>query len=132
MVVLWKDLFENAEIEPVTPIDMDGMAEVALGTALDVLLKALGGGYYELAYSAKDSVIVVGTEETQGASLADAYLDLASAEYTSASDINQQRRELINEIDTLEMDISRQQASSAAVEREISQIRKYHKCLLTR
>lgn len=45
LVVLWKDLFENAEIEPTTPIDMDGTPQVSLGTALDVLLKALGGGF---------------------------------------------------------------------------------------
>ncbi|NQV33834.1 MAG: hypothetical protein HQ515_14165 [Phycisphaeraceae bacterium] len=122
IVVLWKDLFENAEIEPTTPIDMDGVSVASVGTALDVLLKALGGGFYELAYTVQDSVIVVGTEETQRASLSDALLDLASAEYTSTADINQHRRELINEIDNLEMDISRQQSSRSAVQREISQI----------
>jgi len=122
IVVLWKDLLDNAETEPTTPIDMDGIPEVSVGTALDVLLKALGGGYYELAYTVQDSVIVVGTRETQQALSSNAYLDLASAEYTSTSDINQQRRELMHQIDNLGMDISRQQASDAAVETEVSQI----------
>ncbi|NQV35980.1 MAG: hypothetical protein HQ515_25030, partial [Phycisphaeraceae bacterium] len=64
IVVLWKDLFENAEIEPTTPIDMDGLADVRLGTALENLLDALGGGFYELAYVVEGGVVKVGTIET--------------------------------------------------------------------
>jgi chaperonin cofactor prefoldin len=123
IIVLWKDLFENAEVEPTTPIDMDGVSAVSMGTALDILLKALGGGFYELAYTVQDSVVVVATEETLGVLSSGSFLDLASAEYTSTLDINQQRRKLINEIDKLEMDIARQQSSKSAIEREISQIR---------
>jgi chaperonin cofactor prefoldin len=123
ITVLWKDLFENAEVEPTTPIDMDGVSAVSMGTALDILLKALGGGFYELAYTVQDSVVVVATEETLGVLSSGSFLDLASAEYTSTLDINQQRRKLINEIDKLEMDIARQQSSKSAIEREISQIR---------
>ncbi|MCP4451282.1 MAG: hypothetical protein GY809_07450 [Planctomycetes bacterium] len=39
IMVMWKDLFENAEVEPTTPIDMDGVSAVSMGTALDILLK---------------------------------------------------------------------------------------------
>ncbi|MCF7975062.1 MAG: hypothetical protein K9N55_14705 [Phycisphaerae bacterium] len=64
IVVLWKDLFDNAEIEQTTPIDMDGLPDVRLGTALENLLSALGGGFYELAYVVEGGVIKVGTLET--------------------------------------------------------------------
>ncbi|MCF7974418.1 MAG: hypothetical protein K9N55_11425 [Phycisphaerae bacterium] len=122
VTVLWKDLFDNAEIERTTPIDMDGIPAVSLGTALSVLLKALGGGFYELCYTVQDSVIVVGTRDGQQAYSSDPFLDLATVEHTSTSEINQQRRDLMDHIENLEMDIARQQSSNAAVELEISQI----------
>ncbi|UCG58500.1 MAG: hypothetical protein JSU70_03125, partial [Phycisphaerales bacterium] len=64
IVVLWKDLLDNAEIEPTTPIDMDGLAEVQVGTALEKLLEALAGGYAELGYVVEDGVITVATLES--------------------------------------------------------------------
>ena len=41
IVVLWRDLLNEAEIEPITEIDMDGVGAIGLGKALELLLKAV-------------------------------------------------------------------------------------------
>ncbi len=41
IVVLWRDLEENAQILPSTPISMDGVPDIKLGTGLENLLSAL-------------------------------------------------------------------------------------------
>jgi len=64
MVVLWRDLLENAEIEPSTKINMDGIPGVRLGTALELLLKAVSDGFAELGYIIKNGVITIATIES--------------------------------------------------------------------
>jgi len=61
IVVLWKDLLDNADIEPTTPIDMDGLPDVQLGTALENLLNAVAGGFTQLDYVVNRGVITVAT-----------------------------------------------------------------------
>jgi general secretion pathway protein D len=61
VVVLWRDLLDNAEIEPTTPINMDGIPAVRLGTALENLLKAVAGGFAELGYVVEKGVITIAT-----------------------------------------------------------------------
>jgi len=61
IVVLWKDLLDMGDIEPTTPIDMDGLPEIKLGTAFESLLQALGGGFTQLDYMVESGVIKVGT-----------------------------------------------------------------------
>jgi hypothetical protein len=41
LVVIWRDLFDNANIEPSSPAQMDGPASIQLGIALQNLLAAL-------------------------------------------------------------------------------------------
>lgn len=41
LIVIWRDLFNNANIEPTSPVQMDGLASIPLGTALRNLLAAL-------------------------------------------------------------------------------------------
>ena len=40
---MWKELLEDCDIEPTTPIDMDGLPSVKLETALRTLLAAVSG-----------------------------------------------------------------------------------------
>ena len=61
VVVLWRDLLDNAEIEPTTAINMDGIPAVRLGTALENLLKAVAGGFADLGYVVENGVITVAT-----------------------------------------------------------------------
>jgi len=64
IVVLWRDLYENAEIERTTPINMDGISAVPLGVALKLLLKSVSGGFAELGYVVEDGVIIIATKES--------------------------------------------------------------------
>jgi len=62
MVVLWRDLYDNAEVEPTTEINMDGLSAVRLGTGLDNLLKAVTGGLgEEIGYIVDNGVITIAT-----------------------------------------------------------------------
>ncbi|MCK4294225.1 MAG: hypothetical protein KAY65_13585, partial [Planctomycetes bacterium] len=62
MVVFWNDLYDNAEVEPTTEINMDGLPAVGLGTALENLLKAVSGGFGdEIGYVVENGVITIAT-----------------------------------------------------------------------
>lgn len=61
IVVLWRDLLDNAEIEPTTAINMDGIPAVRLGTALENLLQAVAGGFADLGYVVENGVITIAT-----------------------------------------------------------------------
>jgi len=64
IVVLWRDLFDNAEIEQTTPINMEGPHEIRLRTALDLLLKAVSSGFAELGYVVNNGVITIAPAES--------------------------------------------------------------------
>ena len=60
--VLWKDLEENADIYPDTPIGIDGVSGVPLRRHLKSLLDGVSGGAPEkLGYVVEDGVIIVAT-----------------------------------------------------------------------
>jgi len=62
IVVLWKDLEENADINPETPIGIDGVSGVSLSRHLKSLLDGVSGGSPErLGYVVDDGVIVIST-----------------------------------------------------------------------
>lgn len=62
MVVIWRDLYDNANVDAQTEINMDGLSEVRLGTGLDNLLKAVTGGLGEdIGYIVEDGVITIAT-----------------------------------------------------------------------
>lgn len=61
IVVKWNDLADNAFIEQVTPINMEGLPAVSLRKGLELLLESVSGGLAELAYNVEEGVIVVGT-----------------------------------------------------------------------
>ena len=64
IAVMWRDLFDNAEVEQTTPINMDGLPAVRLGTALENLLEAVSGGFADIGYVVEDGVITVATVES--------------------------------------------------------------------
>ena len=67
MRVLWKDLYDNADIDKnITEINMDPIsAKVSPGTALKFLLESVGGGgVTKLGYTVEDGVIIIATAET--------------------------------------------------------------------
>ena len=62
IVVLWKDLEENADIYPDTPIGIDGVAGVSLNRHLKSLVDGVSGGSPEgLGYVVDEGVVVIST-----------------------------------------------------------------------
>jgi len=64
VVVLWKDLYENADIDRMTLINMDGISGVSPGRALRLLLASVSGGYDKLGYVVEDGIIMIATIES--------------------------------------------------------------------
>jgi len=64
LIVLWRDLYDNAGIDRQTPIMMDGMSEVPLRAALSSLLMAVAGNPGQLGYVVEGGVITVGTKDS--------------------------------------------------------------------
>ena len=63
IVVLWKDLADNADIDAMTPIGMDGVTGVTMRTHLELLLQAVAGSGPRLGYIIRRRVIVIGLKE---------------------------------------------------------------------
>jgi hypothetical protein len=65
IVVLWKDLANNADIYRDTAIGMEGVSGVRLRTLLDLLLTAVAGGNsVKLGYTIRHGVITIRTRHT--------------------------------------------------------------------
>jgi hypothetical protein len=119
MVVIWKELLDMGDIEPVTPIDMDGLPDVRLGTALKLVLKSLSGGFCELSYHVEDDVVVVSTQED--ASLDEQYR-LAVAKLEPVERVFSRLQDLRLQKDAVEMSTVQTRARTAAIAQAIVQI----------
>jgi type II secretory pathway component GspD/PulD (secretin) len=64
ILVNWGDLYNNANIDQTTPINMDPLMGVRLGAALDLLLQSVSAGVAQLKYIIKDGVINIATRQT--------------------------------------------------------------------
>ena len=64
IVVLWRDLLDNADIDQTTPINMDAISAVPLGAALKLLLDSVSGGFANLGYVVENGVIRIATKES--------------------------------------------------------------------
>ena len=64
IIVYWKDLRRNANIDQSTPIGINGLSGVPLRTTLSLMLRALGGGFTDLGYTVQDGVIIIATADT--------------------------------------------------------------------
>ncbi|MBN1806372.1 MAG: PmoA family protein [Sedimentisphaerales bacterium] len=64
IAVIWKDLYDNADIDRTTPINMDAISGVSPGTVLKLLLASVSGGYDRLGYIIEDGIIMIATVES--------------------------------------------------------------------
>jgi type II secretory pathway component GspD/PulD (secretin)/tetratricopeptide (TPR) repeat protein len=64
IVPLWRDLYDNADIDQSTPINMDPISSVRLGSALKFLLEAVSGGFAELDFGVENGIITIATKES--------------------------------------------------------------------
>jgi tetratricopeptide (TPR) repeat protein len=60
----YRDLLENADIEPTIEANMDPLPRVQLRRALEILLDQVSGGLVELNYTVKDGIIQIATIQT--------------------------------------------------------------------
>ncbi|UCF00146.1 MAG: hypothetical protein JSV82_03505, partial [Planctomycetota bacterium] len=63
IIVLWRDLYDNADIDQTTPINMDAISAIPLGAALKLLLESVSGGFADLGYVVENGVITIATVE---------------------------------------------------------------------
>ena len=61
IVVMWRDLNENAYVEPDTPIKIDGVPGIRLHAGLEILLRAVYSGFDEVGYVIHDGIIIIAT-----------------------------------------------------------------------
>ncbi len=59
--VNWRDLYDNADIDQTTPINMDPISGVPLKKALDLLLEVLSGGFVDIDYIVDGGVVTIAT-----------------------------------------------------------------------
>ena len=64
VVVMWRDLSDNANIEQDTTIQMDGVTGIRLHTGLVILLRAVSSDYAKLGYIVKDGIIIIATRDS--------------------------------------------------------------------
>lgn len=65
IVVLWRDLSENADIDRDTHIGMDGVSGIPLSTQLELLLMSVSaGGTTKLNYMVENGIITIATEDS--------------------------------------------------------------------
>lgn len=64
IVVLWRDVSENAFIERATPIMMEGVPKARLETGLKLVLRAVSSTGERLGYTVQDGLIIVATRES--------------------------------------------------------------------
>lgn len=77
IVVKWKDLDENADITPDTPIGMNGLTKVSLKTHLNILLMTLSTETAKLGFVVEGNVIIIGIKETLPKKLVTRTYDIA-------------------------------------------------------
>ena len=63
VTVLWRDLYDNADIDQTTAIKMDPISAVPLNKAIGLLLKSISGGATELGYVVEDGIITIATAD---------------------------------------------------------------------
>ncbi len=62
--VKWRDLYDNADIDQTTPINMDPISAVSLRRALGLLSEAVSGGFADINFSVEGGVITIATTES--------------------------------------------------------------------
>jgi len=64
IVVLWRDLRENAFIDASTPIQIEGISGIPLRYGLELLLRSVSSRRAPVGYIVKNGVIIIGTSQS--------------------------------------------------------------------
>jgi hypothetical protein len=122
IVVLWNNLSHFLQVEPTTPVNIDGMASVRLRTALDLLVRGIPNrmGLAGPIWKIKDDVIVIGT----AVALMEAGESAAKPKVEAdAVNLAGERSELARRVQALELDVAGMDARRDAVAAQIAGVR---------
>jgi type II secretory pathway component GspD/PulD (secretin) len=64
MFVNWRDLYDNADVDQTTPINMDPITAIQLKRGLELLLEAVSGGFANINYIVEGGVLKIATAES--------------------------------------------------------------------
>ncbi|MCP4261002.1 MAG: M48 family metalloprotease [Planctomycetes bacterium] len=110
---IWKDLIENAEVEPATPAGLDPLPRIKLRKALEILLTSVASAELpKLTYVVDEGVILIGTAEILPSKMINQVDDISNldetTDYTSQS-FQREQEKTTSAIKSDEMQILRQQ-----------------------
>jgi hypothetical protein len=117
IVVLWNDLTAFLSVERTTPINLDGMPIVRLGTALDLLVRGLPASDEQPTWRIKGDAIVIATAATfgeSGESVGQANVEI------DVQALAAQRSTLTNKLQELELSLAGQEARRRAIAEQIA------------
>jgi hypothetical protein len=119
IVAMWRNLYEAAYIEPSSPIEIDGMPSVRLGTALDILLRSMSPlpSDSRIAYRIQDSVIVIGTPDALGMS---GHLSTRPEGQSDIHALAARKNELGRTVQSLELELAGMEARRKAIQEQIA------------
>jgi hypothetical protein len=117
IVVLWRDLEEHAQIAASLFIGLEGLSNVRLGTALEVLLKDLSVGRRQLSYQIKGNMIIIATAQTLGEPAQLAAEPRVEADVAARAT---EKTDLTRKIQALYVDLATQEARQKAIEKQIA------------
>lgn len=120
IVVFWTDVKYQLSIEPTTPINIDGLPQVKMGTALDLLVKGLTRAA-KLMWRIKEDTIVIGTAATLGQPLESGGQPRVE---TDAVNLGGQRSELVRKSQGLELDLAGMDARREAIGAQIAGVQR--------
>ncbi|NLH15427.1 MAG: hypothetical protein GX455_02500 [Phycisphaerae bacterium] len=66
MMINWNDLRENAFIDETSPVGLDGLRRIDIGTALELMCNAVDGGKGRVSYMQRGRVLVVASRTSLG------------------------------------------------------------------
>jgi len=93
----WRDLLENAEVEPTTPAGVDPLTGIKLRKALEVLLAGVSSEFAELKYVVDEGVILIATEDSLPSKMVPLVYEIPALAYSAggAKDLIDAIRETI-------------------------------------
>lgn len=77
IIVLWRDLRENADVERTTPIYFDGVSGIPLGYGLEILLRSVSRSPNQLSYVVQGGTILIASKESLGTKMVARIYDIS-------------------------------------------------------
>jgi hypothetical protein len=120
ITVLWRDLEAETLMTPDDPIQIEGLREVRLNTALELLLEAISGEMADVTYEFRDNVIVIASAESLGT---ETLPDEQPAVQVDVGTLLGRRGEIVQQIQGAELEQAGMRARRRAIEEQIGRTR---------